>query len=66
MLISLDFVGQGCTVHFGARSHICSRRGEFISVALCRDAGDDQSFLMAGCYWNLDGIPKWKEDLWNG
>ena len=37
-----------------------------ISVALCGDAGDDQSFLMAGCYWNLDGIPKWKEDLWNG
>ena len=22
-------------------------------------------FLMAGCCWNLDGISKWKQDLWN-
>jgi len=21
--------------------------------------------LMAGCSWNLDGIPKWKQDFWD-
>ena len=21
-------------------------------------------FLMAGCCWTLDGIPKWKPDIW--
>ena len=22
-------------------------------------------FLLASCSWTLDGIPKWKQDLWN-